>query len=252
MTWQPDAPADTELANTIHTHIQNTKTMIRERMEGGAHIDADQDDAGMHEAGKRGFVTIHASTAAMQAYTPKVPCTLHTTTDYDGLWIVNEAQALVLIVMPDHDSLEGLDDDDHVEFQTLTWTRAMTHDLQSNTTIEVEESNGGATDSLPLSHREKEWYVAHGKSLTNDNFTDGAINARYLVSEINETSPNNRFTNTGAGNFSWPWMTADLASSGGLKFWTLGVRTDNQVGYYDYLFGDNAPISIAYGRFYTE
>lgn len=235
MTWDADTPNDsTYLAENIHTQIQNDKQMIRERFEASdgtitAHFDADSDDSGKHRPSKVGFCRIHEDYDALESFTPRVPGSIHAVQSPRSLYTIDDLGSPTKIYPVDHDKLDGLDDDDHPQYQTLDLHREFTGDLTVNGSISADTEGSSGSDSLPTSHADENWTESHGTgTLGNRHINGAAIPTVYTVSKAIRTG---YFTITHEGQYTFPWLEGDNSTED--KVYYLILKNDNTFGFAD-------------------
>ncbi len=172
--WNATTPNDaTYAANVIHTQMKADKVMVRERFEANdgtidAHKAADDDNAGVHEASKIGWVKVHATVAARDAFTPIKEGTLHFVTDITTLFIVDSDLAFFQMFPVNHLLVEDRDADDH-NYQDITFTKSFTADLKLASLTVVDDTGAGATDPLDeATHAALDWEAAHGAATLHD------------------------------------------------------------------------------------
>lgn len=249
MTWNATTPNDaTYPANTIHTQIQNDKQMIRERFEASdgnidAHYAADSTNSGKHQPSIVGFCKIHTDYAALSAYTPKVPGSMHAVQSPKSLYTIDSTGMLVKMYPVDHNALDGREDDDHTQYQTLDLLRAFSGNLTVAGLTATAEGISGS-DSLPSSHASATWDGSHGLGTMGANHIGaGAIDASYGLTKTVHTGS---LTVTSVGQFTIPWMEDDLSTSE--KSYYLIIKHDNTIGFADYNGTYATDLTIAAGE----
>lgn len=237
MIWNATSPDDTTyLANQIHTQIQNDKIMMRERFEASdgtikAHTAADSEDAGKHLPSLVGFCKVHDTYTDLTNWLTAngaISKSLHAVRSPKSLYTISSGTPIKVYPV-DHDTLDGLDDDDHIAYQTRDLIRAFAGNLTVSGNAEViTEGSTGAT-ALPLSHRDEDWETAHGAgTLGSEHFAQNSIKVKYI--SVGKSATGN-FSNSVNGGFSFPWLEQD--SSAESRFWYMVIDGANNVGFKD-------------------
>lgn len=237
--WEPTTPDDaTYLANVIHTQMQADKVMLSERFEANdgtidAHKASDDDNAGVHEASKVGWVKVHATVAARDVFTPVKEGTLHFVTDIATLFIVDSDLAFFQIFPVNHLLLEDRDADDH-NYQDITFTKAFTADLKLASLTVNDATGAGATDPLDeATHAALDWEAAHGAgTLHNDHMANGALTGADVCTTHSWSGAKLALA---ADTYGFPWHAGDGAQGNwchlrvyndGMAFYRLNAITD--------------------------
>lgn len=241
MTWDATTPDDsTYLASAIHTQIQNDKTMIRERLEASdgtieAHYAASSEDSGKHQPSLTGLCKAHADYTALEAFTPKKEGTLHAVLSPISFYVIDAAGTPVQVYPVNHGELEGLDDDDHTQYQRENLSRAMTGDLTVEN-LEIESTGGTSTDPLETTHPDSDWTTAHGAgSLGGRHFADNSVNHSELAESSVISSATGYISTATLGKVGWPFFSLNSAYGGvetGATFWYLAITHDSKIGFY--------------------
>jgi hypothetical protein len=177
-----------------------------------------------------GFCKVHANYSALSSFTPKIVGSLHAVQVPKSIYIVDESLSLVKVYPVDHESLEGLGDDDHSQYQTKEFTKNFTGNLSINS-LSIASSGTGNGDPIGDGHVNNDWESAHGAgTMGGKHFVKGSVYAQYIVAS--SATATGRFRVTSNGNFSLPFALND--GGGSATGWhDLIVDGNGDIGFWD-------------------
>lgn len=243
MSWSLNEPVDSTFpARDIDEQINNDRAELRARFvahneDFNTHSDPASEDSGRHPLSRVGFARVHDSVADMESFTPKVPGSLHGVLSPRSLYVIDESNSPVRIFPVSHGDLEGLDANDHPQYQREGLESAFTGHLTILGTLTLEDAAGGGSSALRPSHADDDWETAHGvETLQNEHIADGGIPATVLIPSVytgEALSPQ-------LGRHSFPWCPGDTGST---KFCLLMLcSTSGEWVFRDPLSGTQARI----------
>jgi len=200
-TWSDLSPADTILANTIHTVIQTAKGDIMDRARcNNATFEehlffGDETVTGRHSASGIGWVKDHSNWKAINTFISNnnvVDGTLHTVSGSNRLFVSRKNRA-ILVSSNDHGTLNNIEDSEvHTQYLRVDGSNAMTGNLtlkstsnfsdDSNTLPRDSGDSGGPGTACSSRHAARTWFKGHkANAVKNSHFEDESIGAANFV-----------------------------------------------------------------------
>lgn len=197
MTIDITEPQDTTLMSSFHTHFQDAKSQVAERMEAQSspgvyeHNEHDSSDFGIHPYNIQ-FALEHGTLADLEGYTPKVNGSLHVVLDPPSLYSI-ESGSLVLLDFFDHAALKNLDDSLHDDDFFRVGTSVI---AEGAVTIEaggsivptdqefVEDSDPLDPVHLDLSHLDAHGTASVDNTMLEDDAYELAVTSPYFADSV--------------------------------------------------------------------